>query len=124
MTSNLDELPGLLIELRELIRQAHAAIKDGNQLLKELRAISAEGAERARTAAERAAVTEMQRFQAHIQAEMDRHASDLNRSVSAARLQVIKALTVKKIAERPDGKGLEVSFTGNLFNAGPETEPA
>ena len=43
MTSNLDELPGLLIELRELIRQAHAAIKDGNQLLKELRAISAEG---------------------------------------------------------------------------------
>ena len=66
----------------------------------------------------------MQRFQAHIQAEMDRHASDLNRSVSAARLQVIKALTVKKIAERPDGKGLEVSFTGNLFDAGPETEPA
>jgi len=39
MSSNLDELPGQLLELRDLIRQAHEATADLRVVLKEARAM-------------------------------------------------------------------------------------
>lgn len=118
MTGNLDELPGQLAELRELIRQVHAAIKDGRGLLKELRRERDGIIESARAAAQQAAVTEMRRFEKHIQGEMDRAARDLNRAVDAARHQVVRQLTVSSLEENPDGPGLRVTFAGNLFDDG------
>lgn len=115
---NLDELAAQLLELRELIREAHAAIKDGRGLLKELRRESAGITEQARAAAQQAALEEMTRFQAHIQGEMDRTARDLNRAVEAARHQVVRQLTISSLEENPDGTGLRVKFAGNLFDAG------
>ena len=114
---DLDELPGQLIELRELIREGHGVIKDMTALMREFRKLAADGAEQSRAAAQQAADTEISRFSAHIQGEMDRHARELNKAVQAARQQVVKALLVKSIEEMPGG-GLKASFTGNLFDDG------
>jgi hypothetical protein len=107
-----------ITELRELIREAHGAIKDMERLLRDFRQAGREGAEQGRTAAQEAAKAEMARFQEHIQGQMDEAARDLNRAVEAARMQVIKQLTVSELESGPDGKGLKVKFAGNLFDAG------
>lgn len=116
--SDLEELPRQLEELRELIREAHGVIKDGTRLLREIRQASAATAEQARAAAHDAAVAEMAAFQVHIQRDMDRSARDLNRAVEAARVQVVKALTVKMLETGPDGTGIVATFGGNLFDDG------
>lgn len=117
MRDDLDELPGMLAELRELIREGHAVIKDMDRLKRDLREIVNSAALSARKQAQAAANEEMQRFQRHAQREMDRSARDLNRSVEAARGQIVKALTVESIEEIPGG-GLRAKFRGNLFDDG------
>ena len=114
---DLDELPGQLIELRELIREGHGVIKDMTALLREFRRLAADGAEQSRAAARQAANAEIKRFSAHIQGEMDRQARELNKAVQAAREHVVKTLLVKSIEELPGG-GLRASFTGSLFDDG------
>lgn len=44
--------------------------------------------------------------------------ADLNRAVSAAREQVVKALVLTSVEENPEG-GLRATFAGNLFEADP-----
>jgi F0F1-type ATP synthase membrane subunit b/b' len=104
-------------ELRELIREAHGAIKDMERLLRDIRQATRDGAEEARGAAQEAARAEMTRFQEHIQGQMDDAARDLNRAVEAARMQVVRQLTITEIEQIP-GKGSVVKFAGNLFDAG------
>ena len=99
VTGNLDELPGLLAELRELVREAHGAAKDLRAAIKEARQLTADAARDGEQAARQAAIAEMKVFEAHVQAEMDRSARDLNRAVAAARDHLVKALT-PKIAAR------------------------
>lgn len=114
--SDLEELPRQLAELRGLIREGHGVIKDMNRLLREYRNAAADAAGQARQAAAEAASEEMTRASRHIQAEMNRHAKDLNRAVQAARVQVVKALTVRTLDAGPDGGGLTATFAGNLFD--------
>lgn len=74
---DLDDLPGQLVELRELIRESHAAIKDMDRLVREARGLVRDCEKQAAAAAAAAASEEMKRFQGHIQAEMNRHAKEL-----------------------------------------------
>jgi len=124
VTGNLDELPGLLAELRELVREAHGAAKDLRAAIKEARQLTADAARDGEQAARQAAIAEMKVFEAHVQAEMDRSARDLNRAVAAARDHLVKALTPKIAAVEvsPDNAAITrvaVTFDANLFDAGP-----
>ena len=112
---------GEITELRELIREAHGAIKDMERLLRDFRQAAREGAEQGRAAAQEAAKAEMDRFNEHLQGQMDAAAKDLNRAVEAARMHVVKQLTVSELESGPDGKGLRVKFAGNLFDAGQDS---
>lgn len=107
-------------ELRELVREAHGAIKDMERLLRDIRQASREGTEQARTAAQEAAKAEMAKFQEHIQGQMDDAAADLNKAVDAARMHVVKQLTISEIEQIP-GQGTRVKFAGNLFDAGEDS---
>lgn len=107
-------------ELRELVREAHGAIKDMERLLRDIRQASRDGTEQARTAAQEAAKAEMTKFRDHIQAQMDDSARDLNRAVEAARLHVVKQLTITEVEQLP-GSGSRVKFAGHLFDAGEDS---
>ena len=119
---DLDALPGQLAELRELVREAHGATKDLNRAIKEARAF-ADGlvqlvdaaADAARNAAHAAGVEQMREFEAHIQAEMNRNAANLNRSIQEARGHIARALRPKVVALDPESATMAIQFEGNLF---------
>jgi hypothetical protein len=123
--SDLTELGAQLAELRGLIREAHGATKDLRAAIREARALAADTARETERAARQAAVEEMKRFEAHVQAEMDRSAADLNRAVTAARDHVVKALRPKlaamEVNDRDEITRLAVTFDANLFDAGDAT---
>lgn len=104
-------------DLRELVREAHGAMKDLERLLRQVREAARDGANQAREAAEEAAIAVMKEFERHIQREADIMAHDLNRAVQAARNQIIDQLTVD-YAEPMPGGGTRVKFKGNLFDDG------
>jgi F0F1-type ATP synthase membrane subunit b/b' len=119
---NLDELGVQLTELRELIRDGHGLLKDLRAAIRDARALADDAAREAERAARQAAISEMRRFETHVQAEMDRSAADLNRALRAARDHLVKALTPKIAAlEVNDDDAITrvaVTFEANLFDSG------
>jgi F0F1-type ATP synthase membrane subunit b/b' len=105
-------------ELRALVREAHAAIKDMDRLLADYRRTHREAAQEARASAQQAAAAELDRFARHLQHEANAMAAELNRSVLAARAQIARQLAVAEVGEHPDGR-LYVKFGGNLFDTDP-----
>lgn len=105
-------------ELRELIREAHGAIKDLDRLLAQARQVIRDGAVQARDAAHRATEEELDSFAERWQAEADRHAVSLNEAVKAARLQILKQLMIAELEPMEGGHGLRVKWDGALFDAG------
>lgn len=114
--SDLDRLGGQLVELRELIREAHGAAKDLRAVIKEARQVGPSLARECEQAARDAASAEIQQFNTRLQADMDRAARDLNRAVDAARRQVLAQLTVTSLSL--DETGVRAEFAGNLFDSG------
>jgi F0F1-type ATP synthase membrane subunit b/b' len=110
---DLNELPRQLAELRELIPEAHAAVKDLTGVLREYRKIMADGVHAARDAAENAATEEMHRFAVHLQKEMNAAAADLNEAVNTARKAITQQLTPRAVTVDADGK-VHFTFTGHF----------
>jgi hypothetical protein len=126
MTGNLDELPGQLIELRELVREAHGANKDLRAAIKEARGYSDSlikmveaTADACRTAAHEAGAAQIVAFGEHLQGEMNAAARDLNRAVEAARAHIARSLRPQIAALDPETGTLVIDFAGSLFDADP-----
>jgi uncharacterized coiled-coil protein SlyX len=124
MTGNLEELPGQLAQLRELVREAHAATKDLNRAIREAKEYASNlvrmvdaAAEASRRAAHEAGCAQLEVFQDHIQTEMNRSAAELNKAIEAAREHIGRALMPKVAALDPDAGAILVQFDGNLFDA-------
>jgi hypothetical protein len=125
-TGDLDELPGQLAQLRELVREAHGATKDLNRAIREaksyadnlVRMVDA-AAEASRRAAYDAGCEQLAAFQEHLQGEMNRSAAKLNQAVIDARGHIGRALTPKVATYALDGDpaALVIQFEGNLFDA-------
>ena len=112
-------------ELRELIREAHAAIKDLTRVLREVRQAVRDGTAEARDTMAKAANDAIDEFTVHWQKQADQAAADLNRDLLAARAHLIKALTIKSMEGIPGERGIRVEFAGQLFDDGTEdTGPA
>jgi hypothetical protein len=131
MSGNLDELPGQLAQLRELVREAHGATKDLRTAIREakdyadslVKLVDA-AADAARRAAYAAGCEQVRELEAHLQAEMNRSAADLNAAVQVARDHISKALMPKVASVLLDGDDdlpsrLLVTFEGGLFDANP-----
>lgn len=101
--SDLDNLPGQLIELRQLITEAHACIADMRRVLRDLRRESADATARMRKDTERTASTLIAEMTAHLQDQQNQASADLNRAVDRARVTVIDSLTMTRL--QPDKKG-------------------
>lgn len=101
--SDLDDLPGQMIELRQLIVEAHSAIADMDRLLRQLRQQSADAAAQMRKDAERTANDLIAELVRHLQVQQNQASADLNRAVDRARVAVIDSLTMTRL--QPDGKG-------------------
>jgi uncharacterized coiled-coil protein SlyX len=126
VTGNLDELPGQLAQLRELIREAHGATKDLRAAIREARDYAGSltkivdaAAEAARRAAHEAGCEQLAAFQEHLQGELNRSAAKLNEAVTEARGHIARALTPKLAAIDADAAALVISFEGNLFDPDP-----
>jgi hypothetical protein len=128
MSGNLDELPGQLAQLRELVREAHGATKDLNRAIREAREYADNllkmvdaAADASRRAAYDAGCSQLAEFQEHLQGEMNRSAAKLNQAVIDARAHICRALTPKlaslDLADNGEPGVLMVQFEGNLFDA-------
>lgn len=102
-------------ELRDLIREAHEAIKDMTGLLREFRQIIATGEQRGRDACAESADAELRKWYEHVQAEMNRNAASLNKAVEAARDAVVQQLTVSYLEPTADGK-LKLCWKAGKFD--------
>jgi hypothetical protein len=121
---NLDELPRQLAELRELIREAHGATKDLNRAIREAREYADNlvkmvdaAADASRRAAFAAGAEQLAEYQAHIQAEMNRSAAELNKAIVAAREHIGRALRPKIASIDPGDATIVLQFEGALFDA-------
>lgn len=110
------ELPAAEGRLRELLAEAHGAIRDMERLLREHRALIADNGRAAADAAFRASSQEMSRFSAHFQRQMNEAAGELNTAVHAARNQIADAITPTKLVVDAQG-GVQIEFGGDLFDA-------
>lgn len=105
-------------QLREATRDAHAAIKDLQAVIRAARQTAEELAERymARVEAEHRAATEF------LQAEQNKHAADLNVAVDAARDAIMQALTLAELTPDPEFRTLKVKFKGGRFDENAEVK--
>jgi hypothetical protein len=114
--------------LREIVREAHAAIKDLRALLREAKTFGDDStrawlAERDKIVAlvtqeaHEAADAEMNEHREAIQAEMNRQAAILNEVIDRARIAVVDAI-VPLAAELSD-EGLIITWAGNKFDEDP-----
>jgi F0F1-type ATP synthase membrane subunit b/b' len=116
------ELPAAAEALRELLGQAHGAIRDLERLLREFRAAAADNAQAAREAAYAAGCEQITALSVHLQEQMNQAATDLNEAVSRARLDVAAAITPTSIhiVDADDESGtpglVTIEFAGNLFD--------
>lgn len=110
---DLDRLPGLLTELRELVREAHAAIKDLTPLIREHRRIAEDGARDLLARIEETVNAELRRVEAHLQAEQNTASAELNQAVGVAREHIVSCLTPDKVSIAPDGH-VQFTFKGNF----------
>ena len=104
-----------LAELRELVRDAHGAIKDLGRLLDEYRRIARDAANDARARAQQAAAAELADFAEHLQREANRMSAQLNRAVHEAQRNVVRQLEVADMGETKEGR-LWVRFKGAPFD--------
>jgi hypothetical protein len=118
---NLDELPGLLAELREVVRDAHCAIKDLRAAIKEARQVADDAARAAEARAAAAAAAEMKRWESHIQGEMNRQAAELNLAIAAARdhiaLSLMPRIAEVDLTDSEEPARLRIAFVGGGFDA-------
>jgi hypothetical protein len=117
---DLAELPALLAELRELVREAHGAAKDCRAAIRECHKLTEDIADACAKAAYEASNAEMGRWAAHVQREMNGRAADLNRAVIAARDHIGRAIMPKLGEVLLDGDApakLVLTFEGSLFDA-------
>jgi hypothetical protein len=109
--------------MRELIREAHGAIRDLDRLLADARQFAREAMTGFRAAAAQAAGeaanAELISFAAEFQKMANDSAADLNRGVEAARLQIMEALAISELepVEIDGHTGLRVRWAGGLFDA-------
>jgi F0F1-type ATP synthase membrane subunit b/b' len=121
---DLEELPKLLAELRELIPQAHAAAKDLSAGLREHRKVTADGVKAAGELAADTAADQLRKFAEHLQKEMNRAAAELNIAVNVAREAITSQLTPRAVTIGEDGH-VEFTFNGNFdADVPPETAHA
>jgi hypothetical protein len=116
-----DALRALRDELREATREAHGAVRDLDRLLGDYRKLTADVRLLIMGDAQEAANAELKRYGAHLQAEMNEKAADLNRAVDAAREHIVRALTVAELSITPEGR-LAVHFKGGRFDADVDTD--
>lgn len=107
-------------EMRELIRQANGAVKDLRAVLRQVEQARAETIRLAREAVDKAIETSanerIERYVAHMQAEQNRHAANLNAAVIAAKKAIVASLATAKIRILPGGE-IAFDFNGRkLFN--------
>lgn len=103
-------------QLRELIREAHGAVKDLRAAIRDAKALAAVAADAAALAAHDAAAEEMQRGADHLQREMNQQATQLNRAVQAARRHIVAQLATAWL-EPPDESGrFQIKFEVPLFD--------
>lgn len=119
MGGDLEELPRLLVELRGLVKEAHAANKDLARGLREYRQAAAAGAEAAREAARSAAHEELEKFARHLQGEMNAAAADLNTAINVAREHIVRCLRPTEGHIGQDGL-VAFSFKGDFDEDIPE----
>jgi hypothetical protein len=110
------ELPAAEARLRDLLAEAHGAIRDMDRLIREHRALMADTAHAAQDAAFRAGCEEINRFSAHFQRQMNDAAEELNQAVRGAREQVADAITPTKLVVDANG-GVTIEFGGDLFDS-------
>jgi hypothetical protein len=101
--------PDPAAELRELVREAHGAIRDLDRLLADYRRILREGAEEARQAAFKAADAEIARFGSHLEDEARRVGETIQQSIGRARAHIMEHLMISTLETMPDGR-IKISF--------------
>jgi len=102
-------------QLRELVREAHGAIRDLDRLLAEYRRVARDTAHDAQTRVFAAANAELGRFSAHLQREANALAKQLNTAILAAQRNITDSLAISEVFETADGK-LGIKFAGGLFD--------
>lgn len=115
-----DRVAALNAELRETVREAHAALKDMERVLREYRANAATTMADIGEAAAQVAAAELRRYGEHLQSEMNAQAVNLNRAVDAARNHIVTQLTLAWLEPDPEVHGrLRFVFHGAPFDEDP-----
>jgi len=121
--SDLDQLPGRLVELRQLITEAHAVIADMDRLLRQLRQESAAATAQMRKETEQTANSLLAELSQHLQAQQNQASADLNKAVDRARRLIVESLTMTRL--QPDGKGgYRVTWVRGRFDEAVALPPA
>jgi hypothetical protein len=100
-------------QLRQLVREAHAAAKDLRHAIREAQQLAGQLAAELQDRAE----VEYVQWVGELQAAQNRHAADLNAAIVRARDAIIQALTLAELEAGEDFKTLRVKFRGPLFDA-------
>ncbi len=121
--SDLDELPGRLTELRQLITEAHEVIADMDRLLRQLRQESAAATAQMRKETERTANDLLAELTRHLQVQQNQASADLNKAVDRARHLIVESLTMTRL--QPDGRGgYRVTWARGRFDEAVALPPA
>lgn len=102
-------------ELRELTREAHAAVKDLRQAIAQARALADQVTLEMAETMKGAANEEMRRARRHMQRQANESSRQLNAAVDTARKAIIRALTPEVLKPLPDGN-YRVQFQGGNFD--------
>lgn len=121
--SDLDELPGRLTELRQLITEAHEVIADMDRLLRQMRQESAAATAQMRKETERTANDLLAELTRHLQVQQNQASADLNKAVDRARHLIVESLTMTRL--QPDGRGgYRVTWARGRFDEAVALPPA
>lgn len=111
--TDLEKGIALAIEMRGLISDAHSATKDMRAALTEYRQLLADTDKTVDAAMERAVNRTVGEWVNFMQAEQNRHASNLNDAVAHARDQILRSLTVAAMeVDNVDDGIIRFKFTG------------
>jgi hypothetical protein len=105
-------------ELRELTREAHAAVKDLRQAIREARSLADQVTLDMVELMAARANEEMDRTWRHIQKQANANSKSLHDAVTRARTHIIKALT-PEVLEPLDNGTVRVQFEGGNFEPEP-----
>jgi Sec-independent protein translocase protein TatA len=99
-------------QLREATREAHAAVKDLRAAIRGARQLAGQLADEMQDRAN----AELAEWVNCMQADQNRHATELNAAVQRARDAIIEALTLAELEPDEEMKTLRVTFRGPLFD--------